>query len=86
MLFQFKFKHTPRFALFFPQAKKAVKKYGSNYGTASKYMLYNGPYVQKGWTGSRTSTISTAYLIRPEIKNVYNDNLGGWQFKYASVK
>ena len=30
--------------------------------------------------------ISTAYLIRPEIKNVYNDNLGGWQFKYASVK
>jgi oligopeptide transport system substrate-binding protein len=30
--------------------------------------------------------ISTAYLIRPEINNVYNDNLGGWQFKYASVK
>lgn len=28
----------------------------------------------------------TAYLIRPSIKNVYNDNLGGWQFKYAEVK
>ena len=55
MLFQFKFKHTPRFALFFPQAEKAVKKYGSNYGTASKYMLYNGPYVQKDWTGSNLS-------------------------------
>ncbi|CDR77732.1 Protein of unknown function [Lactobacillus delbrueckii subsp. lactis] len=25
-------------------------------------------------------------MIRPEINNVYNDNLGGWQFKYASVK
>ncbi|WP_236156032.1 hypothetical protein [Lactobacillus delbrueckii] len=43
-----------------------------------------GPTCLGRW--SRTSTISTAYLIRPEIKNVYNDNLGGWQFKYASVK
>ena len=49
------FKNLMAFALFFPQAEKAVKKYGSNYGTASKYMLYNGPYVQKGWTGSNLS-------------------------------
>ena len=40
------------FAVFFPQPEKAVKKYGSKYGTASKYMAYNGPYKQTGWTGS----------------------------------
>ena len=40
------------FAVFFPQQEKAVKKYGSKYGTASKYMAYNGPYKQTGWTGS----------------------------------
>ncbi|GHV98222.1 peptide ABC transporter substrate-binding protein [Lactobacillus nasalidis] len=43
------------FAVFFPQSEKAVKKYGSKYGTASKYMVYNGPFVQKGWTGSNLS-------------------------------
>ena len=43
------------FAVFFPQSEKAVKKYGSKYGTASKYMIYNGPFVQKGWTGSNLS-------------------------------
>ena len=40
------------FAVFFPQQEKAVKKYGSKYVTASKYMAYNGPYKQTGWTGS----------------------------------
>ena len=40
------------FAVFFPQSEQAVKKYGSKYGTASKYMLYNGPFKQTGWTGS----------------------------------
>ena len=43
------------FAVFFPQSEKAVKKYGSKYGTASKYMLYNGPFKQTGWTGSNLS-------------------------------
>jgi oligopeptide transport system substrate-binding protein len=43
------------FAVFFPQSEKAVKKYGSKYGTASKYMIYNGPFVQKGWTGFNLS-------------------------------
>ncbi|MDF4029401.1 hypothetical protein P3S54_03275 [Lactobacillus delbrueckii] len=46
--------------------------------------LERGPTCLGRW--SRTSTISAAYLIKPEIKNVYNDNLGGWQFKYARVK
>ena len=43
------------FAVFFPQSEKAVNKYGSKYGTASKYMLYNGPFKQTGWTGSNLS-------------------------------
>ncbi|GEB91175.1 hypothetical protein LDE05_10380 [Lactobacillus delbrueckii subsp. bulgaricus] len=43
------------FAVFFPQSEKVVKKYGSKYGTASKYMIYNGPFVQKGWTVSNLS-------------------------------
>ncbi|MCP9315688.1 peptide ABC transporter substrate-binding protein [Liquorilactobacillus nagelii] len=51
-------KHVPYFKLlmgfpvFFPQNKATVEKYGSKYGTASKYSVYNGPYVMKGWTGS----------------------------------
>lgn len=35
-----------------PVNKKVVEKYGKKYGTTSKYMVYNGPYVHKGWTGS----------------------------------
>lgn len=39
-------------APFYPQNQKFVEKVGSKYGTASKYTLASGPYVQKGWTGS----------------------------------
>ena len=49
------FKLLMAFPLFFPQNEQAVKKYGSKYGTASKYMVYNGPFVHKGWTGSNLS-------------------------------
>ena len=49
------FKDLMAFPVFFPQEEKAVKKYGDKYGTASKYMAYNGPFVQKGWTGSNLS-------------------------------
>ncbi|CDI43862.1 peptide ABC transporter substrate-binding protein [Lactobacillus helveticus] len=38
-----------------PVSEKAVKKYGKKYGTASKYMVYNGPFVSTGWTGSNLS-------------------------------
>lgn len=40
------------FNVFSPQDQKVVEKYGSKYGTASKYQVYDGPFVQKGWTGS----------------------------------
>lgn len=38
-----------------PVNEKVVKKYGEKYGTASKYMVYNGPYVHTGWTGTNLS-------------------------------
>lgn len=38
-----------------PEDKKVVEKYGKKYGTASKYMVYNGPFVSQGWTGSNLS-------------------------------
>ena len=43
------------FGVFFPQNEHAVEKYGKNYGTSSKTMVYNGPFVSKGWTGSNLS-------------------------------
>ncbi|MBW1605282.1 peptide ABC transporter substrate-binding protein [Lactobacillus sp. Sy-1] len=36
----------------FPQSEKAVKKYGSAYGTKSADQVYNGPYKVTGWTGT----------------------------------
>lgn len=49
------FKILLTFPTFFPQNEKIVKKYGSKYGTASKYMVYDGPYTQQGWTGANLS-------------------------------
>lgn len=49
------FKLLMGFPLFAPQNENAVKKFGKNYGTASKYQVFNGPFVQKGWTGSNLS-------------------------------
>lgn len=49
------FKILLTFPTFFPQDQKAVAKGGSKYGTQSKYMVYDGPYVQKGWDGSNLS-------------------------------
>lgn len=49
------FKLLMGFPLFAPQNEKVAEKYGKNYGTASKYQVYNGPFVQTGWTGSNLS-------------------------------
>ena len=43
------------FPSFYPQQQAAVEKYGKKYGTASKYMVYNGPFIVKDWTGSNLS-------------------------------
>lgn len=49
------FKLLMGFPLFFPQNQKFVEHAGSKYGASSKYTLANGPFVQKGWTGSNLS-------------------------------
>ncbi|WP_281164405.1 peptide ABC transporter substrate-binding protein [Liquorilactobacillus sicerae] len=49
------FKLLMGFTVFFPQDQKAVKQFGSKYGTAAKYMVYNGPYKVVGWNGSNLS-------------------------------
>ncbi|QNQ84197.1 peptide ABC transporter substrate-binding protein [Lactobacillus sp. PV037] len=49
------FKLLMGFPLFFPQQEKMVKSAGSKYGTASKYVAYNGPFVQTGWSGANLS-------------------------------
>ena len=49
------FKLLMAFPVFFPENQTAIEKYGSKYGTSSKTTVYNGPFVQKGWTGSNLS-------------------------------
>lgn len=49
------FKYLMAFGTFFPQDQKAVEKYGSKYGTASKYMVYSGPFKMEGWSGTNMS-------------------------------
>ncbi|GAF36647.1 oligopeptide ABC transporter, periplasmic oligopeptide-binding protein OppA [Lentilactobacillus farraginis DSM 18382 = JCM 14108] len=49
------FKYLVANAEFFPQKQSAVKKYGSKYGTQSKYMVYNGPFKLTGWNGTNDS-------------------------------
>lgn len=43
------------FPSFYPQNQTAIQKYGKKYGTAAKYMVYNGPFVMKNWSGSNLS-------------------------------
>lgn len=37
---------------FYPQNERAVKKYGSKYGTTSQAMVYNGPFKLTDWNGT----------------------------------
>lgn len=43
------------FPVFYPQDQKVVEKYGSNYGTRSDRMVYNGPYKLTKWNGTGTT-------------------------------
>ncbi|TPR17538.1 peptide ABC transporter substrate-binding protein [Apilactobacillus timberlakei] len=45
------FKTLMAYPLFGPQSKKTVQKYGSKYGTNSKYMVYSGPFKIVNWNG-----------------------------------
>lgn len=72
------FKLLMGFPVFFPQNEKAVKKYGSNYGTESKYMVYNGPFVMKNWTGSN---LSWKFKKNNDYWDKKNVKLSGINFK-----
>ena len=59
------------FPSFFPQQKATVDKYGSKYGTSSKYMTYNGPFKMGGWTGSNLKwkmTKNSNYWDKKKVK------------------
>lgn len=49
------FKLLLSFPIFFPQNQQAVEKYGDKYGTASKYMVYSGPFKIQQLSGSNLS-------------------------------
>ncbi|EMP72228.1 oligopeptide-binding protein precursor [Streptococcus sobrinus DSM 20742 = ATCC 33478] len=61
------------FANFVPQKKAFVDKTGDNYGTASKYSLYSGPYKVEAWNGT-----SSTYKL---VKNKYY-----WDAKHVKTK
>lgn len=43
------------FESFYPVNSKAIKKYGSKYGSSSSTVVANGAYVMKGWSGPNDS-------------------------------
>lgn len=54
-----------------PQNEKVVKKFGKKYGTASKFMVYNGPFIQNGWNGSNLTwklVKNNQYWDRKDVK------------------
>lgn len=56
---------------FYPQNEKAVKKYGSKYGTTSQDMVYNGPFKLTGWNGTNdtwTMTKNSNYWNAKDVK------------------
>lgn len=67
------FKNLLSFANFVPQKKAFVDKTGDNYGTASKYSLYSGPYKVEAWNGT-----SSTYKL---VKNKYY-----WDAKHVKTK
>ena len=59
------------FPSFYPQNQDAVQKYGKKYGTAAKYIVYNGPFVLKGWSGSSLTwklVKNNAYWDKKDVK------------------
>ena len=65
-------------AQFYPQDTKVVKKLGSKYGTSSSNLVYNGPFVVKGWTGSN--------LMWSFVKNKNYWNKKSIQLKRVNVQ
>ncbi|OLS06121.1 peptide ABC transporter substrate-binding protein [Lacticaseibacillus casei] len=62
---------------FFPQNQKFVEKAGKKYGTASKYLLSNGPYELKNWNGTGNTWKETKNKTYWNAKNVHIDTING---------
>ncbi|MGX7418276.1 peptide ABC transporter substrate-binding protein [Carnobacterium gallinarum] len=63
------------FPTFFPQNEKFVTEKKEKYGTSAENMIFNGPFVFKGWTGTN---LSWQYEKNPNYwdnKNVYLDKI-----------
>ncbi len=69
------------FPVFFPQDQKVVNKYGSNYGTRSSRMVYNGPFKLTGWNGT-----GTTWTLKKNNNYWDKKNVKLNQIKYQVVK
>ncbi|WP_461242621.1 peptide ABC transporter substrate-binding protein [Secundilactobacillus muriivasis] len=65
------FKLLMAFPIFFPQNQTAVEKYGKQYGTAADKMVYDGPFIMKGWTGTNEKWRLVANPTYWDKKHVY---------------
>lgn len=65
------FKLLMAFPIFFPQNQNAVEKYGKRYGTSADKMVYDGPFVMKGWTGTNEKWRLVANNHYWDKKHVY---------------
>ncbi|WP_369406587.1 peptide ABC transporter substrate-binding protein [Lentilactobacillus kisonensis] len=66
---------------FFPENPTALKKFGSKYGTQSKYLYYNGPFKVTGWNGTNDSWTLKRNNHYYDQKAIHLDEL-----KYSVVK
>lgn len=69
------FKYFLAFVNFMPQKESAVKEYGKNYATASKYQVYSGPYTVTGWNGSNGTFKLKKNKYYWDAKNVKTDTV-----------
>ncbi|AVK62278.1 peptide ABC transporter substrate-binding protein [Lactobacillus sp. CBA3605] len=79
------FKKLMGFVNFFPQNEKAVKQYGSKYGTTSSAMVYNGPYKMTGWKGTNLTWTLNKNKDYWDAKNVKMSSLKFQVVKDAST-
>ena len=60
---------------FYPVEAKQVRKYGDKFGTSSKTLTFNGPYVLKNWQGSANHWTQTKNPRYWNAKNVHVQTL-----------
>lgn len=79
------FKLLMAFPLFFPQNQSVVQKYGKEYATASSKIVYNGPFVMKGWNGTNDKWQLIANKHYWDKKHVYLNKINDQVIKDPST-